>query len=215
MDVFEWNDSYLTGEPVIDQEHHGLVNLINKLFRLQDEHASLERLQPVFDDLLSYAANHFRHEEIFMTDAGCDPRHIHAHKKVHAEFTQQIHTMVSASSNSPDIEIILQFLIGWLAHHILGTDHTMVRQVHTIRDGLNAAQAYDQEHNDTAFTGIGVVLTAMQRLCNIALQRGEALKEEQDRLENLVQARTKVLQDTIQYLEEKNRHLEAEKETAI
>lgn len=209
MNVFEWDERYLTGEAVIDKEHHGLVNLINRLFRMRDENASMERLEPVFDALVDYAANHFRHEEVFMSDAGCDARHVTAHTQAHREFVRQITTMRANFRTKLDVEIVLQYLIGWLAHHIMGTDQVMVRQIHDIRNGCAADQAYEQAEPGYPASSINVVLTAMQRLCNIALARNHEVKEEQEKIEDIVQSRTQVLQRTIQFLEEKTRRLEA------
>ncbi|WP_018605971.1 bacteriohemerythrin [Uliginosibacterium gangwonense] len=209
MDVFEWDERYLTGEAVIDKEHHGLVNLINRLFRMRDENASMERLEPIFDALVDYAGNHFRHEEVFMSDVGCDPRHVTTHTQAHREFVRQLTIMRADFRTSLDVEIVLQFLIGWLVHHIMGTDQIMVKQVHSIRNGSSPAHAYDQEEPGNQASSINVVLTAMQRLCDIALQRNHALKEEQEKIEDIVQSRTRILQKTIQFLEEKARQLEA------
>jgi hemerythrin-like metal-binding protein len=90
MDIFVWNDSFVTGQPVVDTEHQGLVSLINWLIEHQSTSTPPEEVDKVLVQLVEYAVTHFGHEEELMASTGCDPRFIEIHRNVHADFGQQV-----------------------------------------------------------------------------------------------------------------------------
>ena len=99
MDIFVWNDSFVTGQPVVDAEHQGLVNLINLIIEHQSTSTPPEEIDKVLVQLIQYAVTHFQHEEELMASTGCDPRFIEIHRNVHADFGQQVVKMRAMPSD--------------------------------------------------------------------------------------------------------------------
>ena len=87
MELFEWDESFLTGIDAVDSQHRGLVDSINRLGELLAGEAhdpgSVELLSQALAD---YTRTHFEHEEHMMRERGIDPRHLEVHVAAHARF---------------------------------------------------------------------------------------------------------------------------------
>jgi len=115
MAPIEWQDSFRVGEPVIDEQHRGLVDLINAL----DDDVQVGF---VLDQLTLYVAEHFRFEEALMAEkemAGLD-----AHKRQHREFEEWLAASKQAYRTGGITlrDNIRTYLNAWLIGHIKGTD---------------------------------------------------------------------------------------------
>ncbi len=117
--LFPWNDSYSIGIPELDKEHRKLVNLINTFLSTIHTNDEKETIKLTFDNLLSYADEHFTSEEAFM-ELHKYPG-LKEHRKEHIKLTKEA---VQLNKNKDYIfpENIADFLISWLTDHILGTD---------------------------------------------------------------------------------------------
>lgn len=193
MDTFVWNDRFLTGEPVVDNEHRELVRIINWVGQLQAEPERASEFERVLEQLIDYAAMHFAHEAQLMAEAGCDPRHTSLHLTIHRDFTQQIATMRQVSTGAADTEFLLRFLTNWLAYHILGIDQSMTRQVKAIREGATPAQAFERDREAVGDPATASLLDALNSLYRVIASRNQALVDLNQRLENLVTERTHAL----------------------
>jgi hemerythrin-like metal-binding protein len=129
MDAFVWNESYVTGETVVDNEHRELVRIINWIIEHQNLAQEGKEIERVLAQLVDYAVNHFAHEEELMIESGCDPHFVQVHVNVHQDFARQVGKMREFPASQADIEYLLRFLSSWLAHHILGIDQSMARQI--------------------------------------------------------------------------------------
>lgn len=125
-ETVKFTDEFMTGIPLIDEEH-------KELFRIIDEVQTLIRndlLSDRFDEILSllgeltvYAASHFKDEEEYMRSinyAGLD-----AQKRAHDAFVARIEELdiIHIDSNQQGtLEEILDFLTEWLVNHILFSD---------------------------------------------------------------------------------------------
>lgn len=198
MDIFVWNDSFTTGEPVVDAEHQGLVKLLNQLIEHQSSSMPLEEIDKVFAQLVAYAVTHFQHEEELMAASACDPRFLDIHHKVHADFGQQVVKMREMQSG--DLEFLLRFLSGWLAHHILGIDQSMARQIRKIRAGVNPVQAFEEEKSMVADPATASLLNGMNAMFRMIAARNDELQEANATLESQVVARTLALTRTNEQL---------------
>src|SRR5512135_2146638 len=90
-----WSKDLVTGIDIVDQQHHGLVDMINTAARLvldpaEQNEAEFDRL---FADLLDYADLHFRTEEGMMQAHRIDPRILAHHRLTHAGFVEQVTKM--------------------------------------------------------------------------------------------------------------------------
>ena len=190
MEAFVWNERYVTGEQQVDNEHQELVRIINWIIghrRSADENQGIGK---VLSDLVDYAANHFAHETELMVSSGCDPRFVQEHVRVHQDFAQKVLKLREAPVGQDDIEHLLRYLSGWLAHHILGMDQSMARQLQRIREGIAPAAAYDLELQLPHDPGTDSLLEAMGALYRLIASRNEALEQLNTHLEEQVQLRT-------------------------
>lgn len=193
MDLFVWDQRYQTGESMVDREHRGLFELINRLADLHESKASAETLRAIVDELMRYAQVHFCHEEALMLDVGCDRRFVEAHVAAHRSFAQQLVALPANESAAIDAEYLLRFLSSWLAYHILGIDQSMARQIRKIRTGVGAFRAYEDERDAQTDPATASLLAAMKILYGVVVQRNEALQGFNEKLEEQVKARTREL----------------------
>lgn len=193
MEVFVWDEKYMTGEPVVDAEHKELVRIINLVSEKASKQTPAEEIDAVLAGLVQYAAVHFRHEEELMAAVGCDSRFIAAHTQVHREFAEQVVKMREFSGAGPGTEDLLRFLTGWLAYHILGIDQSMARQVKGIRAGMAAEAAYLDERQRAGDPTLASLLAAMNSLYRLVAARNDSLQLLNRTLEDQVAERTKGL----------------------
>jgi hemerythrin-like metal-binding protein len=146
MTLMVWSDNLTTGIDIVDQQHRGLVDLINEAGPLlaRSSHEHLQDIGPLLQRLLDYAAVHFQTEEGLMASHGVHPRVLQHHQQTHAGFVQKVQEMVSSFSSCKGVtgSELLSFLASWLVLHILGEDQAMARQLRARENGLDAERAY-------------------------------------------------------------------------
>jgi hemerythrin len=119
--IIHWNSSFLIGINDIDQHHHHLVTLLNKIY---DEHKAgipFTHLQSIIIELTDYAKYHFSYEEELMIAAAFSG--FAAHKEEHDVFCARIIEFQKDFKLGIDVSIeIISFLNNWISFHILKTD---------------------------------------------------------------------------------------------
>ena len=205
MDAFQWNSCYLTELKDVDEQHHRLVDLINRFGALVmgQEVVSMAELEAVFVELADYARHHFAEEEALMKAMRLDSRYVEQHRQCHSSFLDevtQLHGGVS-ENNRGAAKSLLQFLTHWLAHHILGVDQFMARQIASIQAGCPPELAYLQGaiSKDTA---TDTLLAALNGLFHQVSERNRELVQLNKTLEARVAERTRALTDVNQRLED-------------
>ena len=146
MEQFVWDSFFETGLADVDLRHHGLVDLINRFgdLVLRPQNVEAGEVTQVLSDLAGYAHLHFTEEEQLMVRSGPDPRHIQAHIVKHADFLREVKHQ-SASLPGPSAiaaRDLHEFLVSWLAFHILGVDQQMARQIAAIQAGASSSVAF-------------------------------------------------------------------------
>lgn len=193
MDAFIWNERYMTGESIVDTEHQELVRIINLVVEKVSSETPEDEIKDIMDRLVQYAVVHFRHEEELMTAEGCDPRFIAQHIAIHREFARQVVNMRAISGPGTGTEYLLRFLTSWLAHHILGIDQAMARQIRSIRAGSTAEATYLEESKRATDPTTSSLLDAMNSLYQVIAARNDSLQQMNENLENKVAERTQDL----------------------
>jgi len=193
MDAFIWDERYMTGEAIVDTEHQELVRIINLVVEKVSKETPEDEINQILGQLVQYAVVHFRHEEELMTATGCDPQFIAQHVEIHREFARQVVKMREFSGALSGTEDLLRFLTSWLAHHILGIDQAMARQVHKIRAGGSAEAAYLDETKRAADPMTSSLLAAMNSLYRVIATRNDSLQQLNQNLESKVAQRTQDL----------------------
>jgi len=117
-----WTDSYSVGVPLLDSQHKGLIDLIN---RLTDAPSDGAVTGWIIEELDAYTREHFAAEEALLKRAGYQD--LKRHKSEHAAFEHWLSAVRQAYATgvaSPDMlsENIAAFLREWLVNHILRSD---------------------------------------------------------------------------------------------
>ncbi len=132
MSIFTWDDSYSVGLSSVDYQHKRLVEMINQLDEAVATGSDETTLRSILKGLYDYTFYHFTTEEEMMRAAGPALHHHYVHHKArHDEFTQKIRPL---SENAPLDSTtlnsaLLEYLVHWLAEHILGQDKEMGRLI--------------------------------------------------------------------------------------
>ena len=117
MDSLKWDESYSVGDARLDEQHKGLIRLINRL-------GSGAPVPVVLDELQIYVDEHFRDEERMLETAGYPD--LAAHKLQHAAFEEWLETSRQACRSGEVVGLlrdsISSYLKTWLINHILVSD---------------------------------------------------------------------------------------------
>lgn len=203
IESFKWQDYYNTGIADVDLQHHKLVDLINEFGNaLTKDTLEYKGIKIIFKKLVDYTLFHFVDEEEGMITAGIDERHIAFHKDEHALFINEVKSLYSdiSQENLEGSRYLLEFLVNWLAFHILGIDQVMAQQIRDVKAGKTPAQAHeiDVSTNDKKTKAL---LYSLNTLFRQAGERNKELVSLNLSLEEKVNQRT-------QELLEANKHLE-------
>ncbi|CAH7424849.1 Hemerythrin [Vibrio chagasii] len=204
MSLFNWDQNFETGIGVVDEQHQYLVGFINHYGNLLSENTiSIDDINIALLELTRYAEFHFKEEESLMRDCGVYERHIEEHIKVHRVFMQDIYSMQAFVLEEDQVSArqLLDFLIHWLAYHILGIDQNMARQMTAIEEGATPLQAFEAEEKqqDTATVPL---LAALNGLFEQVSERNKQLLRFNQVLEDKVAERTAELKRANKRLEE-------------
>ena len=120
----KWSKKYETGMRDIDQQHHDLIDILNKfLFALQAGETGKPVIE-IMDFLEKYVYDHFRTEEAYQIKYKY-PEY-QKHKTIHETFKVKLKNVKSQLLNHPDeLKIAVRIqreLISWLIDHIQTQD---------------------------------------------------------------------------------------------
>ncbi|MDH5397881.1 MAG: bacteriohemerythrin [Cyclobacteriaceae bacterium] len=132
MNFIDWNDSYSVGIRAIDNQHKGLVDLVNQLYNSMREGKERAILEDIIEKLVQYTQIHFTYEEAFFKKFGYEKTD--EHTREHQEFIDEIIAFKrkfnrNKGEGALSIEM-LQFLSGWLFAHIKGADRDYIKCFH-------------------------------------------------------------------------------------
>jgi diguanylate cyclase (GGDEF)-like protein/hemerythrin-like metal-binding protein len=198
METFIWDEHFVTGLTIVDEQHQGLVALINEFGEhlSSDDPVSLEELDRIFIELSNYAQYHFTEEEQFMRQIGIDAAYFNHHHSKHWRFLKELTDMRDLSSgiDFDSSASLLKFLTHWLAYHILGEDQMMAKQIAFINNGMSPSDAYKQV-SKMQVGATEPLLNALNGLFEQVSERNQMLVELNRTLEERVQERTQALYD--------------------
>ena len=202
--IFNWDESFLVGISRVDSQHKKLVDLINDMgeIALTQEAMDEQKLSSAIKGMLDYAEFHFRDEEDLMQSESLYPAFIQEHQAMHREFFEEAHSLAAAEGrlSHQHAKKVLNYLVDWLAYHILGVDQSMAKQIDAVQKGWSPEQAYKDEVND-AQTGTKPLLAALKGLFQEVSRRNRELRELNRTLEHKVEERTAELSEANRKLE--------------
>jgi len=125
----EWDRAFEIGIPLVDEQHHRLIDLINRLSDVLNGDAPDEaEIEHIVAGLIDYVGYHFSAEEELMDRFAVADAAIH--KRQHQNFTKRVTAMRQETATDPkamtDLAIFLQ---NWLISHVLTTDKRLGQQV--------------------------------------------------------------------------------------
>jgi len=101
----------------------------------------------------------------------------------------------SPRSVTPDqLRTLAEYLVRWLAFHILDVDQSMARQVHAIEGGASPEYAFEQDEQFTRGR-TQPLMTALSGLFHAVSTRNQELRELNHQLESRVAERTVELEE--------------------
>ncbi|MCX6728271.1 MAG: bacteriohemerythrin [Candidatus Saccharibacteria bacterium] len=120
MTAIKWDDSYVVGIGVIDEQHKHFVGLLNTLYEsLESKHT--EKIPDIIQDLTDYAEHHFKTEEDYFDKFHYPDAEIH--KLAHNELRAKVGEFAERHDNPKKLgSDLLFFLEKWLLVHFRGAD---------------------------------------------------------------------------------------------
>ena len=127
--LFVWDDSCNIGIESIDDDHRGLVNLINDLYEAMQDGTGGALLLPIFSALRHYTETHFAKEESFMVECNApdQDKHFQEHQRMMAKLAD-----LESRHRNGEAAISLEtltFLRDWLKNHICVVDQAMAEKL--------------------------------------------------------------------------------------
>ncbi|MBL4692245.1 MAG: bacteriohemerythrin, partial [Magnetovibrio sp.] len=136
MSQILWNDSYSAGLGELDDDHHRLFDVINKMDAAIEAGNGKDVMADILNDMLEHTAHHFPHEEQLMAQFNF-PK-LHEHQAMHAKATEVLNEMKEQlENNSPDLTPakLSHFLSFWFGTHFLTEDAKFKRHLFEIGEG--------------------------------------------------------------------------------
>lgn len=195
MESFVWGPNFETGIEDVDSQHRQLVESINRFgTELANNDIASKRIETLLQQLVAYTEQHFKDEEDLMARHRLDTRYCDQHIAEHKSFINDVEFMCQhhREGDSSDGTSLLEFLIHWLAYHILKRDKSMARQIAAIKGGVTPEKAFlveDQEVSESTEP----LLAALNRLFQQVSKRNKELLTLNERLEDIVEERTRAL----------------------
>ncbi len=128
-DPFAFTDRFKTGIELVDDEHRRLFEIIketNDLISTEHLHDKYDKIMDLLAKLKDYTEFHFHDEEALMERIGYPE--IEAQKHAHEAFVERLVNIDLGTLDEIDNDQqaylldLINFLIGWLSNHILGSD---------------------------------------------------------------------------------------------
>jgi len=120
--MFEWKQEYSVGIGTIDAQHQNLFATARELFAAMGSGQGKTVTGRILDRLIQYTAHHFAHEERLMQQHNYPD--FATHKAEHDALTQKVVAFqadFAAGKVALSVQL-MQFLKGWLEHHIKESD---------------------------------------------------------------------------------------------
>jgi hemerythrin len=142
--LVEWDDQYVVGIPLIDEQHKTLINMTNELYLgcLKGDAAAEAYFLKTIHKAVDYVRFHFSSEEKLLNRIGYP--NFTAHKKEHEDFAREIIQQVEAFQAGKKFvpNVFVRFLRDWVLTHIAVSDKGYAKYlVDMKKQGLQALSA--------------------------------------------------------------------------
>lgn len=126
MASIKWTRKMSVGVPELDDDHKGLLAVINELEAKSSGEADEQAVRRSLNWLLRYAQTHFAREQAVMTC--CKFPMLSEHIDEHRDFVNRMHESITAFDENPNLaaaeihDTLISYLENWWYHHILSED---------------------------------------------------------------------------------------------
>lgn len=112
-----WTDALSIGIEEIDEQHKGLIVLINDVWKALMSHQAAVDIESIVFDLEDYTKTHFKEEEALLEHYGYPG--LESHRESHAFFVSKVGELDARIASGEIVGLeLLQFLGDWLKFHI-------------------------------------------------------------------------------------------------
>lgn len=119
--LVQWSDDFSVGIPEIDDQHRGLIALVNRVYSAVINKAASSEVEEIVHALEHYTLQHFADEERYMIHARYPKFGLH--KSVHDQFVERVAAEKDRLKAGFPLDVdIVHFLRDWLINHILRMD---------------------------------------------------------------------------------------------
>ena len=127
MNIAQWDESFKTGDGVVDTQHQELFGMVNDLHNAIVANKGREILGPTFDKLAKLTIEHFETEEGLMERI--DYPSLTAHRQKHQVLTAEVKDLANKFKTGQMVMSITlsNFLAKWLRHHIKEDDVALIK----------------------------------------------------------------------------------------
>ncbi len=122
MGAFAWKPEYSVSVSILDAQHKKLFALAQNLHDAMRAGRGRDVLGHCLGELVDYTKTHFREEEQLLASHGY--RELPEHRSQHAQLIAKISEFQAefATGNAMITIDLMDFISGWIAGHIKGTD---------------------------------------------------------------------------------------------
>ena len=162
MNYFKWDNNFETGIQSVDEQHKSLVSLINEYGYTLDKEESTEKIKIIITKLHKYTEYHFKEEEKIMVDNNLPREYLLKHHNEHKEFIKIMSSLVEITSSFDQEKLysLLDFLVDWLASHILCCDKEMAKRIELVSNGIEQT-TYSIENDSSYNEAIDILQSSL------------------------------------------------------
>ncbi len=120
--MIEWSNKYSVGVSVIDKEHKGFIDIINKVIAAKQRNYSQEEVGEVLSELVRFAKEHFKTEEAYMSKYEYPEYLLHYNEHLNFSLHMIIYNNQVINGEYKIMDELYNYLQEWLVHHIQKTD---------------------------------------------------------------------------------------------
>lgn len=163
LQVFVWDKHFESGHQEIDRQHRQLVDLVNQLAIAIPQEDPRLTVHDLCLRLLDYAARHFTYEESLFVHASLLDHELANHRLAHQDFTRKVTEQYRTNcqrdneDKQPFLDL-LEYLVVWLAEHILIDDHRLVESLNGI------APASPEQRDSYSRNAVRMLASTLRRL---------------------------------------------------
>lgn len=131
MTSIEFDDSLLTGDPVVDEQHRMLIGMFNELRAAGRDARGPDAIGPLLERLHVYTVEHFTAEQKLMAKTRFPADEMLAHVEEHGELTQRVRQLIVdyRTGGMDTVLPVATLLQDWLAVHIQQRDCRLVEHI--------------------------------------------------------------------------------------